>query len=384
MNKCSIISSIIAIALCSCSSPIHNGDDEPVITGITANIHLLYNGEEKQCPYEEQDGQTIYYVTTLKQYTFTVFPLYTGSKAVAYEGDVVTFDDCYEGSNSAKYGSFTYLNDDKGNPTYSVQFSLHGTFDVNFTIGGFKSSIKVICDNQSSKYDNYRGDISDIYPWMKDLNTENIDKVRFELSAIGIKPGSLRNVSYTNDSTDINNMANLLNAKIMRDDVGAHHITGGAYGLITFYKGGNAYNLRIYNGFVNGNESVSTDLAYQIQYVPGITQISNPYQECLQLLTYGKNSDCDVKSAFDDSVVTSINYLQDIEFEPWGDSPMDTNQPAFYIDDGLKVSDKLYIYSEDRFKYNDVFYRIISDVNFASLFSNIIKNYHLISRRASI
>ena len=244
------------------------------------------------------------------------------------------------------------------------------TFDVNFTIGGFKSSIKVICDNQSSKYEDYRGDISYIYPWMKDLNTQNIDKVRFESSAIGIKPGSLKNVSYTNASKDINNIANLLNAKIMRDDVGAHHIDGGGYNLITFYQGSNAYNLRIYNGFVDGNESVSTDFAYQIQYVPGTTQISNPYQECLQLLTYGKNSDCDVKNAFDDSVVTSINFLQDIEFEPWGDSPMDTNQPEFYIDDGLKVSDKLYIYSEDRFKYNDVFYRIISDVNFASLFSN--------------
>ena len=205
---------------------------------------------------------------------------------------------------------------------------------------------------------------------MKDLNTQNIDKVRFESSAIGIKPGSLKNVSYTNASKDINNIANLLNAKIMRDDVGAHHIDGGGYNLITFYQGSNAYNLRIYNGFVDGNESVSTDFAYQIQYVPGTTQISNPYQECLQLLTYGKNSDCDVKNAFDDSVVTSINFLQDIEFEPWGDSPMDTNQPEFYIDDGLKVSDKLYIYSEDRFKYNDVFYRIISDVNFASLFSN--------------
>ena len=163
MNKCSIISFIIAIALCSCSSSIHSGDDEPVITGISANIHLLYNGKEKQCPYEEQDGQTIYYVTTLKQYTFTVFPVYTGSKAVAYEGDVVTFDDCYEGTNSARYGSFTYLNDNKGNSTYSAQFTLHGTFDVNFTIGGFKSSIKVICDNQSSKYEDYRGDISYIY-----------------------------------------------------------------------------------------------------------------------------------------------------------------------------------------------------------------------------
>lgn len=368
MNKFSIISSIIAISLCACSS-IDNGDDEPVITGVSANIHLLYNEEEKQCPYEEQDGKTVYYVTTLKQYVFTAFPHYTGSKVVAYEGDVVSFDDCYEGTHSARYGSFTYLND-KGNPTYRVQFTLHGTFDVNFTIDGFKSSIRVICDNQSSKYEDYRGDISDIYPWMKNLNTENIDKVRFETSAIGIEPGSLRNVSYTNDSNDINNIANLLNAKIMRDDVGAHQIDGGGYNLITFYQGSNAYNLRIYNGFVNGDESLSANNAYQIQCVPGTTKINNPYQECLKLLTYGKDSDCDVKSASDDSVVTNINYLQDIEFEPWGEASMDDNQPAFYIDDGLKVSDKLYIYSEERFKYNDVFYRIISDVNFASLFSN--------------
>ncbi|MBQ9458104.1 MAG: hypothetical protein IJU64_06385 [Bacilli bacterium] len=370
MNKCSIISSVIAIALCGCSSPIRSGNDEPVITGISANIHLLYNGEEKQCPHEGQGGQTVYYVTTLKQYTLTAFPLYTGSKAVAYKGDVVTFDDCYEGTNSARYGSFTYLNDDKGNPTYRVQFTLHGTFDVHFTIGGFKSSIKVICDNQSSKYEDYRGDISDIYPWMKDLNTENIGQVRFESSAIGIEPGSLRSVSYTNDSSDINNLANLLNAKIMRDDVGAHHIDGGGYNLITFYQGSNAYDLRIYNGFVDGNESVSANFAYQIQCVPGTTKISNPYQECLKLLTYGKNSDCAVKSAFDDSVVTSINYLQDIEFEPWGEAPMNENQPEFYIDDGLKVSDRLYIFAEDRFEYNHVYYRIISDVNFASLFSN--------------
>lgn len=65
MNKCSITSSIIAIALCGCSSPIHSGDGEPVITGISANIHLLYNGEEKQCPYEEQDGQTISFCVSL-------------------------------------------------------------------------------------------------------------------------------------------------------------------------------------------------------------------------------------------------------------------------------------------------------------------------------
>ena len=370
MNKCSIISSVIAVALCSCSSPFHSEDGKPVITGISANIHLLYNGEEKQCPYEEQNGQATYYVTTLKQYAFTVSPLYTGSKAVAYEGDVVTFDDCYIGTNSARYGSFTYLNDDKGNPTYNVRFTSHGAFDVNFTVGDFKSSIKVICDNQSPQYEDYRGDIFDIYPWMKNLNAENIDKMRFETGAIGVAPGSLKEVRYTNDRNDIANISNLLNAKIMKDDVGAHQVPGGSYSLITFYQGSNAHDLRIYNGFVDGDESASGNFAYQIQCVPGKTKISNPYQECFKLLTYGKNSDCNVKRASDDSLLTSINYLPDIEFEPWGDSPMDTNQPAFYIDDGLKVSDRLYIYSEDRFQYNDVFYRITSDVNFASLFRN--------------
>lgn len=47
---------------------------------------------------------------------------------------------------------------------------------------------------------------------------------------------------------------------------------------------------------------------------------------------------------------------------------MDDNMPEFYIDDELKLSSKLYIYAADRFKYDDVFYRILDDINFSNLF----------------
>lgn len=340
------------------------------IIQIDSNLTLLNEGKEFECPFEyNEKNELIYYVNTLKQYKLAINPVSNKSKNAYFIGDKIAFDDCYgtcengDGVYYTKYAVFYYASGENEKPVYKVCFSRRGTYDLNFSYNGIKSKIKIICDNKSDKYDKYRYDISKVFPWMKDLKLNDIKKVRFETGYNGISPGSFNEIYYTNNKKDLINCNNYLLSKVMIVETEKNVPPGGRHENITFYDELNSYDLKIVNGFIYGDECL-----YHIEKIPGSTKINNPYVNAYSFVTYGKD-DCNIyKVGKETEVVKVKNYLDKIEFSERGNEPMDNNEPKFYIDDWSKVNSTLYIYEANRFKYFDKFYKVIGDLNFASLY----------------
>lgn len=358
---------IMLLSACLLSSCVAINDK---IIEIDSTLTLLNEGKEYECPFEyNENNELIYYVNTLKQYKLAINPISSGSKNAYFIGDKIAFYDCYGtcenngGVYYTKYAAFYYASGDNDKPIYNVRFSRLGTYDLNFSYNGIKSKIKIVCDNESEKYDKYRYDISKVFPWMKDLKLNDIKKVRYENSHNGIAPGSFNEIFYTNNKDDIIKCFNYILSKVMLVETNVYQVDGGWHNNITFYDVLNSYNLGISNGYIYVNDCV-----YHIEKIPGSTKVNNPYMNAYSFVTYGKD-DCDIyKFGKENEVVKVINYFDKIEFIEWGNESMENIEPKFYIDDSLKVNSTLYIYEANRFKYLDKFYEIIGDYDFSSLF----------------
>ena len=340
------------------------------IIEIDSALTLLNEGKEFECPFEyDEKNELIYYVNTLKQYKLAINPVSNKSKNAYFIGDKIAFDDCYgtckndNGVYYTKYADFYYISGENEKPIYNVRFRRRGTYDLNFSYNGIKSKIKIVCDNESDKYDKYRHDISEVFPWMKDLKLNAIKKVRFENGHNGITPGSFNKIFYSNNKDDIINCFNYILSKIMLAETNEYQVDGGGYESITFYDELNSYDLKISNRFIYGD-----DCTYEIEKIPGSTKINNQYVNAYSFVTYGEDN-CDVyKVEKENEVAKTIDYLDELEFTEWGNEMVENTEPKFFIDDGLKVKSILYIYEANRFKYLDKFYKVIGDLNFSSLF----------------
>lgn len=340
------------------------------IIQIDSTLTLLNEGKEYECPFEyNEKNELIYYVNTLKQYKLAINSVSNKSKNAYFTGDKIAFDDCYgacendDGVYYTKYAAFYYASGENEKPVYKVCFSRRGTYDLNFSYNGIKSKIKIVCDNESNKYDKYRYDISKVFPWMKDLKLNDIKKVRFENGHNGIAPGSFNEIFYSNNKDDIINCFNYILSKIMLVETNEYQVDGGGCESITFYDELNSYDLKIASGFIYGDDCV-----YHIEKIPGSTKINNPYVNAYSFVTYGEDN-CDVyKVEKENEVTKTIDYLDELEFTERGNEIAENTEPKFFIDDCLEVKSRLYIYETNRFKYLDKFYKIIGDINFSNLF----------------
>ena len=198
----------------------------------------------------------IYYVNTLKQYKLAINPVSNKSKNACFTGDKIAFYDCYgtcesdDGIYYTKYAAFYYASGENDKPIYNVRFSRLGTYDLNFSYNGIKSKIKIVCDNESEKYDKYRYNLSEVFPWMKDLKLNDIKKVRFENSYNGIAPGSFNEIFYSNNKDDLTNCYNYTFSKVMLVETDEYQADGGWHNNITFYDEVNSCDLRISNGLI--------------------------------------------------------------------------------------------------------------------------------------
>lgn len=363
-KKTTMIMLLSTSLLSSCSTI-----NEKIIQ-IDSNLTLLNEGKEFECPFEyNEKNELIYYVNTLKQYKLAINLVSNKSKNAYFTGDKIGFDDCYgtcengDGVYYTKYAEFYYISGENEQPVYKVCFSRRGAYDLNFSYNGIKSKIKIVCDNESDKYDKYRYDISKVFPWMKDLKLNDIKKVRFENGYNGISPGSFNEICYTNNKKDLINCNNYLLSKAMIVETEENVPPGGWHENITFYDELNFYNLKIVNGFIYGDDCV-----YHIEKIPGSTKINNPYVNAYSFVTYGEDN-CDVyKAEKENEVAKTIDYLDELEFTERGNEIAENTEPEFFIDDCLNVKSRLYIYEANRFKYLDKFYKIIGDINFSNLF----------------
>ncbi len=360
---------LFAFLIASASSLASCGLSIPKITGIEGSLSLDYGGEVVECPMEYRDSKPVYYVTTLNKFYFRVSPIHTGSRSLHFEGDCVTFLDAYSniinGNCYTSYGTFSHQNslDDDLGSTYLATFSRSGIYEINFSVGKFTSSLKVICDDYSDKYEKYQYELSSFFSWTKAIKEEDVDQISYECGAIGVAPGSLKSITYSSDKKDISGFFNLFNSKLMIVDSYAYAVSGGSYGQYSYYSNGEIHSLRFDNGFIYLEEANVKYLYCKLISIPGSLSLSNPSRTAYKFITYGSSNECEVKNVSDDSVFKTIDYLNDIEFEEYESSEI-LSDPKYYIDDWNKLSDKLSIYSKDIFGYQNKTYKITNEFVF--------------------
>ncbi len=351
----------------SCSP---NKNRVSVMTGIQGGLSVVTDDGyiKENCRYRKVDNVITYYVSTLKYYALSITPEYDFRRktVLGVDGDAVTFDDAYENVSvnsrtiSTPYAQINHWYDTNSGPEYRVWFTKEGTYDLNFSYGNHKNSIRVCCDNTSTFHSEYWTRISNLYTWIDDLKVEDLTEAILEEGYIGVAPGSFVYVTHTKDTDDMTNARYLLDSLAIKVNTPTSHISGGSYKKYIYQTAAESHALYVSNGLVYHTNEDETDVYYLL---PKTITISNPYQKACKFLSYGSSTE--VKKVSDDTVLTSIDYLADIEFVEWGEEVSGANEPLYYINDSSMLSDKLTIYASNRFEYKGVFYKIINDKTFA-------------------
>ena len=368
-NSGLIIWFIIPAIIYSCN---HGRNTVPIMTGIEGDLYVLpyATSEKEDCSYRYVDRVKTYYVSTLQYYSLTIDPKYNIQRQTlpAIYGDVITFDDATDiitiddsKTSYTPYAEIAYDYSDNVGPEYKVWFTKEGTFNINFSYGDFSSSIRVCVDNDSTFHSEYWTKLSTICSWIDTLKVEDLTEVILEEGYNGVAPGSFVNVTHTKDKDDMTNARYLLDSLAIKTNTPASRISGGGYKNYTYKAASESHTLSISNGFIYYNDGENSAVYYLL---PKTISITNPYQEAYKFHTYGSSDSVDIKKVSDDSVLTSIDYFSDIEFVEWGEETSSATTPLYYIDDYSKVSNKLTIYANNRFEYQEKFYKIIGDKTF--------------------
>lgn len=126
-------------------------------------------------------------------------------------------------------------------------------------VGGLMllSMALVGCDTTNSENENNDGNnpfcdcLNDLYPWINQLDVEDIVKVRFEHANIGVVPGSLKDISYSTNSVDIENTYRLLFKTLTAISDTEGQIDGGGYVKYDYFTGNNeTYSITVANNTV--------------------------------------------------------------------------------------------------------------------------------------
>lgn len=211
----------------------------------------------------------------------------------------------------------------------------------------------------------YCGYLNAFYPWIDEMNVEDIVKVRYEHAYNGVAPGALKDISYSTNNVDIENAYNLLFRPLTAITTEEGQIVGGAYVQYDFFTADNAYSIYVSNNTV---------------------LINNQYYQFVDTFYYAfQYSDLDCYSfdtfvpAFDEyEIYTYANesvkvgeYVGLSEFEFYVYGGLIENTPQFYLRSCVVVnllilSDKLFMIEHDN---NTIVYQITSEKDFSELFA---------------
>ena len=87
--------------------------------------------------------------------------------------------------------------------------------------------------------------MKDLYDWVDYLNFDNVIEVRREEAAIGVAPGTLTNIVYSKNSSDIEKAFSVLNSPFYEVSCGQGEIDGGGYVEYTYITLDNKYTIKI-------------------------------------------------------------------------------------------------------------------------------------------
>lgn len=195
----------------------------------------------------------------------------------------------------------------------------------------------------------------ELFYWKELLNIDNVTKVRVETGAIGVAPGSLVDIEYSEDETDIAILLDLLNQKLVKTN--DPKIDGGSYVKYTYYVENCEYELRITNQFVLYT-SLSTYQYFSFEDKDyRLPKLSQPYLQCHSFLASEIDSEVYDNNHF---LVGKYAYLPYLEFIE-EDSEFMNVQASYYIEAGFG---NVYVKTPKIFVYNDKQYKIMNEYEF--------------------
>lgn len=86
------------------------------------------------------------------------------------------------------------------------------------------------------------------------FSISDVTKVRYEKGYIGVSPGRLTDISYSNDMEDKNMVLGLLEMPVYEDLTNNWQITGGGYKLYSIFTDDQRYDIEITNGYISINQ----------------------------------------------------------------------------------------------------------------------------------
>ena len=210
----------------------------------------------------------------------------------------------------------------------------------------------------------YEGFLNELYPWIDELNLENIVKVRYEQSFTSVAPGNLKYISYSTDSVDIQGAYRLLFSPLKAITEEESHIAGGRCIQYDFYTADNVYSVTVGTNMVtiNGQHYQFVDAFYY--------EFQNPDRDCYSFFTY------DMPSYEKYEIYTYANervkvgdYVGLSEFEFCIYDGLIENVPKFFVNGVVN----LLILSENQFMIEGedevVIYQITGEKDFSFLFA---------------
>lgn len=209
----------------------------------------------------------------------------------------------------------------------------------------------------------FKGTLNELYPWIDELKEEDIVKVRSERSAIGVAPGHLKNISYSTDGADIQNVYRLLFSTLYQISSSEGQMDGGGYVQYDFFTNDSqTFSIKVANNTVFLHKQYYKFVDY-FSYV-----FKNPELDCHSFITYVDR--CEIYTYANESVkIGDFEGLGEIEFEIY-EGIIET-APKFRL---KSFAVNLLILSKDQFviegEDNTIIYRITGEKDFSALFAD--------------
>ena len=320
------------------------------------------------------DVGEIFHITTnnKEESKYVLYSIYHGSKnyvsvggekigTIEAKGDI-SADAIWTISFSDSSISFT--NNSIERPLY-LYYNTSGRHLMNQWPGLWYSATEGISIDLYKRTKITYSNVYDIFPWANDVSTENVVEVRKKYGTYGGPVNKFYDIEYSTDSNDILLMCGLFDLAVVKVDEYVPYKEG-SFSEYTYFTNDTSYTLR-----VEKNMYILTDNGvYMLTKNAFMGNFANPSTRAYSFLTKQERIAVDgMLSAGTTSCF--IDYFDQIEFIEWGDESMNSDDAKYVINDPSAFdSSSIYIYEANRFSYKDVFYRVISEQNFSSLFTN--------------
>ena len=212
----------------------------------------------------------------------------------------------------------------------------------------------------------------DDYQWVNELDKNDIIKVKYESSAIGIAPGNLINIVYSTDPEDISNLYDaIILARYIETDMEYAVMDGGGYRKYEFITNDKTYSIYLSNGFITSQQNHPSADVTELKYYKFLGEhytFTNPSLECNSFLVY--NNAYKAYNAVEDTLIGEYEDLDEFEFVPY-EGPLVEWVTPYYIETPFG---RVYIHEENIIYLKDgntfTYYQIVGEKNFSFLFNN--------------